>query len=308
MLDVTSATLPDGTANPNLDTTFVGDENVLKDKFIRFSYRFKFDDGEYSIMAPFTQSCFIPDQDGYFLDANDDDEETLKSGIVSFFENKVDKINFTIQLPYNNALLKTRLKVEEIQIVSKATDELAIRVIEDIPISDISAAPSGFTYTYTYNSTKPFQTLPENELTRVHDRVPIRALAQEVVSNRVLYANYLNKHSSPENLSYQVGVVEKPISNNYALSKEYQNHTLKQNRSYQVGIVLVDRYGRASNVIPAKEATQTTFGGNNYGDSTVYSPYTGASLDIVNYFGSCLSVLFNEVIPDAIDTPGYPGL
>ena len=37
-----------------------GDPDYLEDKFVRFSYRFKFTDGEYSIMAPFTQPAFIP--------------------------------------------------------------------------------------------------------------------------------------------------------------------------------------------------------------------------------------------------------
>ena len=48
-------------------TNYPGDPNYLNDKFVRFSYRFKFDDNEYSLIAPFTQPAFIPDQDGYFL-------------------------------------------------------------------------------------------------------------------------------------------------------------------------------------------------------------------------------------------------
>ena len=32
----------------------------MKDKFIRFSYRYKFEDGEYSLIAPFTQIVFEP--------------------------------------------------------------------------------------------------------------------------------------------------------------------------------------------------------------------------------------------------------
>ena len=47
-------------------STWPGYPDYLEDKFVRFSYRFKFDDGEYSIFAPFTQSMFIPKQDGYF--------------------------------------------------------------------------------------------------------------------------------------------------------------------------------------------------------------------------------------------------
>ena len=38
--------------NPNYDPTWSGDKKILEDKFVRFSYRFKFEDNEYSLMAP----------------------------------------------------------------------------------------------------------------------------------------------------------------------------------------------------------------------------------------------------------------
>ena len=53
--------------NPDFSTTFSGDVDFTKDKFIRFAYRFKYDDDEYSIISPFSQPAFIPKQDGYFL-------------------------------------------------------------------------------------------------------------------------------------------------------------------------------------------------------------------------------------------------
>jgi hypothetical protein len=51
-------------SNPYYESNFPGDPQYLEDKFVRFSYRFKFSDGEYSLIAPFTQICFIPKQDG----------------------------------------------------------------------------------------------------------------------------------------------------------------------------------------------------------------------------------------------------
>jgi hypothetical protein len=64
--------------NPNeyYDGNFAGDPEYLSDLFVRFSYRFKFEDGEYSIMAPFTQIAFIPKQDGYFMYVKKDGFET----------------------------------------------------------------------------------------------------------------------------------------------------------------------------------------------------------------------------------------
>jgi hypothetical protein len=84
-------------ANPYYDANYGGDPQFLEDKFIRFSYRFRFDDGEYSIFAPFTQSMFIPKQDGYFK--GDDEKLTYESTIVDFMENKVTKIDLLIPLP-----------------------------------------------------------------------------------------------------------------------------------------------------------------------------------------------------------------
>ena len=68
MKDVASEFNPDGTNNSDYNANYAGDKNYLADRFVRFSYRFKFDDGEYSIMAPFTQPAFIPKQDGSFID------------------------------------------------------------------------------------------------------------------------------------------------------------------------------------------------------------------------------------------------
>ena len=82
---------PNGTsAKPDYDANWPGDIDYLSDKFIRLSYRFKFDDNEYSLMAPFTQPCFIPKQYGYFID--DDYIDAYRSTVVNFFENGLGHI------------------------------------------------------------------------------------------------------------------------------------------------------------------------------------------------------------------------
>jgi len=75
-----------------------GDPDYLEDKFVRFSYRFKFDDGEYSIMAPFTQPAFLPKQKGYFLGSDgvntvtEDENAAFRSTILQFMENGVQDV------------------------------------------------------------------------------------------------------------------------------------------------------------------------------------------------------------------------
>ena len=286
--------------NPYYDPYFSGDPDYLEDKFARFSYRFKFVDNEYSIFAPFTQSAFIPKQDGYFmyvneegLDKVEDQADAYRSSVVSFVENKVNEIKLIIPLPYTNYTLKNGLKISEVDILYKESDGLAVKVIETIPIAtieksagicsvdgtqagpivagadiDIKNIKGGITvgdsiigpgipnntivnsfvptsisnpiagkiqlskdcddgltnealltvadpnyYVYTYNSTKPTKTLPDSELVRVYDKVPIKSFAQEVAGNRVIYGNFQNKLTPPASLDYNVACNDKSAFN-----------------------------------------------------------------------------------------------
>jgi hypothetical protein len=116
--------------NPHYNSAFVGDTKLLEDKFVRFSYRFKYDDNEYSLAAPFTQHAFVPKQYGYFLEG--DDEKTKASSIVEFMENQITTAGLVINLPYKNNELVDKLKVNEIQLLYKASNDLNVKVIADI--------------------------------------------------------------------------------------------------------------------------------------------------------------------------------
>ena len=217
-----SATAEQIVLNPNLyyNPDFAGDPAYLEDKFVRFSYRYRFDDNEYSIMAPFTQPAFIPKQDGYFvynkdtpinLQLEDDQTAAYRSTIVSFMENKVDDITLRIPLPFEKSELSNKLKIQELEILYKESDGLAVKVIDTIPIAKLTESPSvdPNTFAYNYISKKPIKTLPNDVITRVFDKVPVRALAQEIASNRIVYGNFQNKHTPPTSLDYNVGVSQK---------------------------------------------------------------------------------------------------
>ena len=287
--------------NPDYSSTYKGDLALLKDEFAKFSYRFKYDDGEYSLMAPFTQAAFVPKQFGYFT--GEDEEETFKNNIVKFMENRVDNVKLNITLPRIASQLDLYYKVKEVQILIKNSDEQAVRVVEDVPVSRIvDAIGTSVNYQYDYLSTKPIKVLPEADLNRVHDRVPIRALTQESVGNRIIYGNFLNKHSSPDYLRYEVSY-DKKINDN--LTTEFPNHTVKQNRSYQIGVVLMDRYGRASNVILNDPDAVSTA---NFKNSTIYAPYENAGGNAVNYWGHNLTFKLRQEVPGSLSKDYYPGL
>lgn len=340
-------------ANPYYESTFNGDPSYLEDKFIRFSYRFRYDDGEYSVFAPFTQTTFIPKQDGYFMKKTpaatgieeDDEEAAYRTTIVEFVENKVDKILLRIPLESSNVLLRQDLKITEIDILYKESDQVAVKVVDTIPISAVYSQSStcnvngNFTttadivvdnivggvqpgsivlgdgivegttvvsfdqdtstitmstvqtltdstfltigepnfYIYNYQSKKPFKTLPESELIRVYDKIPVRAFGQEIISNRVVYSNFQDKHTPPSTLDYNVNASEKADFN------------------LKTGTVDVN-----GDFIDVDTINYTNVTGNVFTGSFVTSDAVGASIPIgtivVSFNSATLSMTFSNSV------------
>jgi len=350
-------------ANPYYDKDYAGDPTYLEDKFVRFGYRFKFDDDEYSLFSTFTQSTFIPKQDGYFMyvkkdeadnvqDVNDQDA-AFRSSIVSFMENKVNNIELRIPLPFYNYELQNKLKVKSLEILYKESDGPSVKVVDSIDINTIfnaaatcqaSAATTTTTlavdnvqgginigdritgfgilgtsvvtvdnyepdntdenpstsgtitlssaqtiaedtvltvgetdyYTYNYDCKKPFKTLPEKDLIRVYDKIPVKAFAQEISGNRVIYGNFQNKHSAPDHLNYNVAVTEK---SEFSLNEvtvdadaiplgsttiTFTNYTPKSGSTIEIGYIVI-----CPGIPEGTLVTSVTAGGGNTGTITI---------------------------------------
>ena len=289
-----------------------GDPVFLEDKYVRFSYRFKYDDNEYSLMAPFTQIAYIPKQKGYFIAGNEVD--AYRSTIINWFENNINNIELIVPLPDKIGNLTNSYKIKEIDILYKESDSLAIKVFETLPVSAINTATNANNnyYIQPYQSQKPYKTLTEDQTTRVYDKVPVRAKAQESSGNRIIYGNYYDKYTCPSSINYNISVQPKlPNGTNFI---EYPNHTLKKNRNYQIGFVLADKFGRQSPVILSTvDLTGLDLGGgDSYAKgSTIYSSYENSSLfdDVRTWFGDTLILYLNTIIDQQKDIPaGKPGL
>ena len=296
--------------NKTNDSTWPGDPDYLEDKFVRFSYRFKYDDNEYSLMAPFTQIAYIPKQYGYFLNGNED--ATYQSTVVKFMENLAQNIGLVIPLPTNANRIVRDYKISEVEILFRESDAVAVKVLESITAGEISGVSgSSNYYTYDYQSRKPYKTLPEAQTVRVYDKVPVRAFAQESSGNRVIYGNYRDQHTPPANINYNCRIAKKSSTGKYNNWIEYPNHSVKRNRNYQVGFVLADKFGRQSPVILSSVDNGITEGGQFYFGSTIYSPYDIAATDtsVRDWFGDAIMVLVNSEITSRKNlAEGTPGL
>jgi len=321
--------------NPDYDAAWNGDEKILEDKFVRFSYRFKFDDNEYSLIAPFSQAMFIPKQYGEFGGSSFSDKEDMDnaytSTIVNWFENNINNILLKIPIVKSTpSQVISNLHISKVDILYKESDALAVKVLETIDLqklvvdgdltfpsisfqdaihsnatgSNINAVTEHF-LDYDYSSIKPYKTLPNNQITRVSDKVPIKALGQEVIGNRVVYGNYLDRHTSPASINYSAYATNKSTSfDNYT---QFPKHQLKQDRTYQVGFVLADYYGRQSDVVLSSRDGTTQLG------STVFNPYNDLTTQqqnpILNWLGNALNVtLYTAITPLLPGSDGSPGI
>ena len=323
----TTMTGEDITLDFNGGNDWPGDPDYLESKFVRLSYRFEFDDGEYSLIAPFTQIAFIPKQKGYYLGSGgvsataEDENEAYRSTIVEFMENGVQNIELLIPFPdtLNNVqpTQAASYKIKSIDILYKESDALAIKVIDSIEYNEVNngsawtSTSDSNIYTYNYQSRKPFRTLPTAQTTRVYDKVPVTALAQETAGNRIIYGNFKDKYTSPEVINYIVGVGPKSLAKDYDNWVEYPNHSVKQNRNYQVGFVLIDKFGRQSDVVLSgvKTVSTTASDGTIYGGNTIYNPYNSTTTNIKELFGDSLKIDIVQPISVNVDTElGTPGL
>lgn len=284
-----------------------GDPDYLRDKFVKFSYRFKFDDNEYSVVAPFSQDVFIPEQEGQFL--NDDETKAFVSTVVEFMQNSINNAVLNITLPSLNIL--TDYKIKGIDILFKQSDTQAYQILESIIVdqSFIDNLNNTNIYQYDYQSTLPIKTLPSQEASRVFDKVPVTSLAQETSGNRIMYGNFVQGKSGQKGLDYYVDIAEKDNQ----IFTEYPQHSLKQNRNYQVGVILADKFGRQTDIILSNYDNLLDSEGNPQPGSNVFSSYNNVSFNgsVPGWQGDTLKINFNSLIPElanANNVSGYPGV
>ena len=157
-------------------------ENGVSERFFAFAYRYKYLDNQYSALSAFTQYQFTP---GLF-DLN-----------FSTFENEgmVNQFN-----GYNITYNTGDKRVTDIQLCFKSPLSGEVFIIDTINkkendyIDDVER-------TYTFINNKVYQALPDDELNRVFDNVPLKALAQDVIEDRLVFGNYTTQYDIKENES-----------------------------------------------------------------------------------------------------------
>jgi len=167
-----------------------GDENYVLEKFLSFSYRYKYDDGEYSALSQFSDIAFEPRQ--FELDYNN--FENL--GMTNSFNSIIIKFNTGPR------------QVVGIDICFKSSDSNIINVIEKFDKKKEEWLDNDPNQSLVFTNRKIYTVLLESELLRLYDNVPRIAKAQTSIGNRIMYGNYVDGYDVGE-INYSLEVISK---------------------------------------------------------------------------------------------------
>ena len=166
-------------------------------KFVRFGYRYKYEDGEYSTYSPWSEPAFIPGEYDYLP----------KKGYNLGMTNRLRQLKITNYITEDS---ERPQDVVQVDLLYKDESSPNIYTVESIKLTDGWTTEGELLWPDALNNLNPtivnadrargeykvtseliHATVPSNQLLRQWDNVPRRALAQEVTSSRLVYGNYV---------------------------------------------------------------------------------------------------------------------
>tara|TARA_B100000963_G_scaffold123208_1_gene107466 strand:- start:472 stop:6069 length:5598 start_codon:yes stop_codon:yes gene_type:complete len=234
--------------------------------FPRFSYRYKYQDGEYSAFGPFTEVGF---KTGMF------NIHPTREPYNSAMENNITRLDLKDFVTYD-----IPEGVVEIDLLYKPENSTTVFSLDTIKPKNVDGTDNvmwtttdGSTSTVNlYSSSSqasdtgffPISTdiiyaaIPENQLLRPYDNVPKRAKAQDFTANRLIYGNY-TQNLKLTDFENKITVSHIDRSDHYDLkSQDGSKPSVKSLRTYQVGISFLDLYGRETPVFSAGNTSSVT--------------------------------------------------
>ena len=254
-------------------------------KFVRFAYRYKYEDGEYSTFSPWSELAFLPGEydylpmKGYNLGMTNRLRQLfITNYIVEPSERPKDVIE--VDLLYKDESSPNIYTVETI----KRTDGWTVKgeLLWPDTLNGPNVLATGSSRgRYEVTSELIHKTVPSNQMLRPWDNIPRKALAQSISANRLVYGNYVQNFDLTSSLScgdefdveikpeinVSLRAVDAPLNAPPGTSNDplnqaddvtgfaYPGRTARSLRTYQVGVVYGDEYGRETPVLAGHNGT-----------------------------------------------------
>ena len=274
-------------------------QSLFTFKFPRFAYRYKYEDGEYSPFSPFSQPAFLPGRfdyvpkEGYNVGMVNRVRKLVIKDFVHTRSLPDDVISIDILYKESNSpniySVKTIKKRDYNPLKWDEWNGTSVNTVGDGGFA-LEGGSAGLTKGFMPITTEMIHAvLPSNQLLRPWDNVPRKALAQELVGNRLVYGNYLqnynltNSATNESNIKVDLKVQLSSSSVGSQLPEEVQAgpnmypkrygpaKSIKSLRTYQIGITYLDEYGRETPVLSEdKRGTVIGTGTGSVSQASIY--------------------------------------
>ena len=211
------------------EVLLVEDSALFEFIFPRFATRWKYSNNQVSGFSPFTEIVFVG---GPF--------EYLSSDGFN-----VGMVNNARQIILSNLDWGDE-SVREVEILYKASNSSAVYVVDSISDRSVTS--------FTISNEVIGAIVNSNQLLRPYDNVPLRAKAQEITGNRLIYGGYTQQYDLVE------PIIKSSVQQGYHASTASffdvkPIASLKSIRTYQIGVNFLDEYGRETPVFTTNNSS-----------------------------------------------------
>lgn len=232
-------------------------EAIHRDKFVRFAYRWKFNNGQYSTYSPFSNPVFLPSaaQD---YDINEGYNESMFNNLTGA---SLVNIEYGDEI---SSVAETVNNIKSVDILYKESNNTNVYLYKRIKYDDIKTK---FETGIDISKSSKKGVISDDQLLRAYDNVPHKAKAVDVVGNRLVFANYVDGLNLDDyNPEFNIALKDRENINTEP-TRQYLNAagtapigatttasiedtaTIKSGREYQIGVIFQDEFGRKSPVL-----------------------------------------------------------
>jgi hypothetical protein len=176
--------------------------NNIEESFLSFSYRYKYLDGEYSALSSYSNYVFYPKN--FKLDYSVLDN----IGMINSYN--------AIRIGINTG----DKRVTDIQCIVKGSNSNNLYIIETFN-KENEGWNDNEARSFIFSNNKIYIPLPEKELYRASDSVPLKAKAQTVIGNIIVMGNFLegydliDKNNKKIKQDYNLSILSESLEGNF---------------------------------------------------------------------------------------------
>ena len=220
------------------DSTIEND--LIKDKFISFAYRYKYNDGSYSSLSFYTDTTFEPKLNGFLIDSSRKNKA-------------MENANNVVTLSVNSG----NKNVTDVEVYAREHGSNTAYLIYKANKYDLGIANNYTIIGITYKYSKNYTVLDERATNMLNSNTPMFPKAQDAAGRRLLYANFKEAFDlkdvdgNPVNIDYEVKKIQQDFN------EDEDNKTAVSLFQYKVAPIFLEDYNISTTALLPTNQTKS---------------------------------------------------